>query len=79
MADGTNNVPAGGGSINRNIITSRTTVTTTQGDHAHSVSGSCSTGGASARHAHSITAEGGGAAANNMPPYQVMNKLIRVL
>jgi microcystin-dependent protein len=45
------------------------------GSHNHTVS----TGGASARHQHPISPEGGGAAANNMSPYQVLNKLIRVL
>lgn len=79
MADGTNNVPAGGGSINRNIITSRTSVTTTDGDHAHTVSVSVSVGGASTRHTHPINAEGGGAAHPNLQPYQIVNKLIRVL
>lgn len=36
------------------------------------------TGGASARHTHSITSQGGGGAHNNLQPYQVLNYIIRV-
>jgi len=45
------------------------------GSHQHNIT----TGGASARHSHSITTEGSGTGHNTMQPYQVMNKLIRVL
>ena len=36
-----------------------------------------STGGASARHAHSIPSDGGGAAHNNMPPFVAVNVMIK--
>jgi microcystin-dependent protein len=34
-------------------------------------------GGASARHAHGINAEGGGAAHNNLPPFQSVNYFVK--
>lgn len=45
-------------------------------DHQHHVGGD--TGGASARHTHGLTAEGGGAAHNNLPPYCLLAFIIKV-
>jgi len=52
----------GGSSIYRSRVA---TVTDAQGAHQHSVQ----TYGVDTNHYHSITAQGGGAAHENMPPY----------
>ena len=45
--------------------------TNAAGSHSHNVSGTASS------HGHSISAQGGGTSHNNMPPYIVLNHIIR--
>lgn len=51
--------------------------TTSDGAHTHTVSGT--TGNQSASHTHTISSQGGGAAHNNLQPYVVFLKIIKVL